>query len=61
MNEKTHPIIQAVVDVLPPAGTAWPEDERRHWLDYMAAAFDQVYQDAPPPRTVSGQKHANRS
>ena len=59
--ERADPIIRALIDRLPPVGSEWPEVERRLWLDAIAASFALIYPADHDSRTVSGQKHANRS
>lgn len=37
------PLLSALVDKLPPAGTIWPAADRQAWLTMASNAFDVVY------------------
>ncbi|WP_441277963.1 hypothetical protein AB7783_13985 [Tardiphaga sp. 172_B4_N1_3] len=55
-----HPFIQGLLKELPASGTAWPEPQRKLWLDTAASIFKMIYKDAtpqipPPPGYASGQ------
>lgn len=39
----SDPLISALVDKLPAAGTAWPHADRQAWLTMASNAFDVVY------------------
>jgi hypothetical protein len=41
-----HPLIDGLIKALPVAGTDWPMDARRKWLQAAAINFDFVYADA---------------
>jgi hypothetical protein len=41
-----HPFVQGLLKELPKAGTAWPEDQRKLWLDTAASIFKMIYKDA---------------
>jgi len=43
---KTHPLLAALIELLPAGGTVWPQAKRAAWLDNMARAFDTVYDSA---------------
>lgn len=42
-----HPFVQGLLKELPKAGAAWPEDQRKLWLDTAASIFKMIYKDAP--------------
>jgi hypothetical protein len=42
-----HPFVQGLLKELPKAGTAWPEDQRKLWLDTAASIFKMIYKDQP--------------
>ena len=43
-----HPFVQGLLKGLPRAGTAWPEDQRKLWLDTAASIFKMIYKDVSP-------------
>lgn len=43
------PVIVALLKRLPEAGTFWPAELRRRWLDAMESTIDLVYLDEPTP------------
>jgi hypothetical protein len=42
-----HPFVQGLLKELPKAGTPWPEDQRKLWLDTAASIFKMIYKDGP--------------
>lgn len=40
----TDPLLAALIEKLPAAGSAWPALERESWLKMMSMAFNVVYQ-----------------
>jgi hypothetical protein len=42
-----HPFVQGLLKELPKAGTPWPEDQRKLWLDTAASIFKMIYRDTP--------------
>lgn len=40
-----HPFVQGLLKELPKAGTPWPEDQRKLWLDTAASIFKMIYKD----------------
>ncbi len=40
----TDPLLAALIEKLPAAGSAWPAPEREAWLKMMSMAFNVVYQ-----------------
>lgn len=59
------PLLSALVDKLPPAGTSWSAADRQAWLTMCANAFDVVYgaeilfgSRAPAPATTAPRKAA---
>lgn len=40
---RADPLINALIEKLPPIGTAWPADQRKAWLDLMSQAFTLAY------------------
>jgi hypothetical protein len=42
-----YPFVQGLLKELPKAGTAWPEAERKLWLDTAASIFKMIYKDGP--------------
>jgi hypothetical protein len=51
-----HPFVQGLLKELPKAGTPWPEEQRKLWLDTAASIFKMIYKDGsnklpPPPYT----------
>lgn len=42
-RECTRKMIDALVDMLPPPDSVWPVDERKRWLDAMAAVLILSY------------------
>lgn len=38
-----HPFVQGLLKELPKAGTAWPEDQRKLWLDTAASIFKMIW------------------
>jgi len=42
-----HPFVQGLLKELPPAGDAWPETQRKLWLDTAASIFKMIYKDEP--------------
>jgi hypothetical protein len=45
-----HPFVQGLLKELPKAGDAWPENQRKLWLDTAASIFKMIYKDADTPR-----------
>lgn len=43
MAGKDDPLLAALIDKLPPAGTKWSMDERRAWVSMLEMAFQVVY------------------
>lgn len=41
-----HPFIEGLVRTLPTPGTAWPENERKQWLDAARQIFPLIYKDS---------------
>lgn len=41
-----HPFVQGLLKELPQAGTAWPEPQRKLWLDTAASIFKMIYKDS---------------
>lgn len=39
------PILKGLIDRLPPAGTAWPANERKLWLQILESSFQLVYKE----------------
>jgi hypothetical protein len=60
-----HPFVQGLLKELPKAGTAWPEDQRKLWLDTAASIFKMIYKDSapnkipPPPGDAEYRKSQN--
>lgn len=46
-----HPFIQGLLKELPASGTAWPEAQRKLWLDTAASIFKMIYKDQAPDAT----------
>lgn len=44
-EREIDPIIQALIDRLPPAGSDWPQSGRRRWLDVLRTSFELIYKD----------------
>jgi hypothetical protein len=42
-----HPFVQGLLKELPKAGTPWPEEQRKLWLDIAASIFKMIYKDGP--------------
>ena len=42
-----HPFVQGLLKELPKAGTPWPEEQRKLWLDTAASIFKMIYKDGP--------------
>ncbi len=38
-----HPFVQGLLNELSKAGTAWPEDQRKLWLDTAASIFKMIW------------------
>jgi hypothetical protein len=57
--------VQGLLKELPKAGTAWPEDQRKLWLDTAASIFKMIYKDSapnkipPPPGDAEYRKSQN--
>jgi hypothetical protein len=43
-----HPFVQGLLKELPKAGTPWPEEQRKLWLDTAASIFKMIYKDGAP-------------
>ena len=41
-----HPFVQGLLKELPKAGTAWPDEQRKLWLDTAASIFKMIYKDS---------------
>jgi hypothetical protein len=52
------PIIQVLLARLPKSGDAWPEGERKLWLQLLEGSFKLIYKDKAivPPHIVTGEK-----
>ena len=47
------PIIQGLINKLPPIGTVWPENQRKLWIDIIESSFKLIYKDKPDDGTTS--------
>ena len=47
------PLLSALVDKLPPAGSQWSAIDRAAWLEMMGKAFDVVYGASGGPKLMS--------
>jgi hypothetical protein len=41
------PIIRGLLARLPKSGEAWPESERKLWLELLEGSFKLIYKDKP--------------
>ena len=41
------PIIDALLEHLPPPGDFWPKENRKLWLQMLELSFDLIYDDQP--------------
>lgn len=48
------PVIDAMLEHLPPPGDYWAKEDRKLWLQMIELAFELVYDDAPPEATDHG-------
>jgi hypothetical protein len=48
-----HPLVRGLVELLPPPGTEWPEEDQNEWLDAARANFKVMYKRPKRP-TASG-------
>ncbi len=53
------PVIVALLKRLPEAGTFWPTEMRRRWLDLMEAAFDLIYESRVEPKAAPPKPEPN--
>ena len=50
-----HPFVQGLLRELPPAGSAWPEAQRKLWLDTAGSIFKMIYKEdesSPAPKLL---------
>jgi hypothetical protein len=40
-----HPFVQGLLRELPPAGSAWPETQRKLWLGTAESIFKMIYKE----------------
>jgi hypothetical protein len=54
------PIINALLEHLPPPGDYFSPDDRKRWLQVMELSFDMIYEDQPndADRDVGEQQHS---
>jgi hypothetical protein len=54
------PIINALLEHLPPPGDYFSKDDRKRWLQIMELSFDMIYEDQPndADRDVGEQQHS---
>jgi hypothetical protein len=54
------PIINALLEHLPPPGDYFSQDDRQRWLKIMELSFDMIYEDQPndADRDVGEQQHS---
>ena len=57
-KQQLDPVIQALIDRLPPAGSAWRSDARTAWLEMMTKAFELIY---PYREAVTRKKRARKN
>ncbi len=55
------PVIQALFDMLPPAGSSWPREDRQRWLEAARAILTLLYPERDEPLQMRGQTRAARS
>ena len=46
-----HPFIQGLLEELPAAGSVWPEDGRKLWLETASGIFRMIYKTEPAPES----------
>jgi hypothetical protein len=51
------PVIDAMLEHLPPPGDYWPKEDRKLWLQMIELAFELVYDDEPMQGTASEPGH----
>jgi hypothetical protein len=46
------PIINALLEHLPPPGDYFSPDDRKRWLQIMELSFDMIYDSEPEPQAT---------
>jgi hypothetical protein len=51
------PIINALLEHLPPPGDYFSPDDRKRWLQIMELSFDMIYDSEPQPMATDEHGH----
>jgi hypothetical protein len=53
------PIINALLEHLPPPGDYFSPDDRKRWLQIMELSFDMIYDSEPQPEATEPGLHGH--
>jgi hypothetical protein len=49
-RERRHPLIEGLLEELPPPKSEWSTEERKKWLQMASSVFDVIYRDSDDSR-----------
>ncbi len=50
-SDQIDPVIKGLLTHLPPAGSVWPVEARKQWLELMEGSFRLIFKDKPAEPT----------